>query len=666
MHSTPPCAVLAPAEAVSSVPRIRILPDEVKSRIAAGEVVERPASALKELVENALDAGAKSIHARLEGGGLEGLRVHDDGSGMTREDLELSVRRHATSKLNSADDLQALSTLGFRGEALPSIGSVSKLTLTSRSRNGGDDQAWKLTVDGGRALAAQPAAGDVGTTVEVRELFYNLPARRKFMKGAGSEASACADVFLRLALTRPDVTFNLHQGRHEILACPAWHGAGVGSDAEAAAPPFEAYAFRAMQALGREASSDLAPVVVLGSGKTNAPPRSPGAAPASEYRLFGLLSPPDRSRSNRSSIYLTVNGRPVKDRTLTTALLEAYRHLLPPRRFPAAVLFLECPGHDVDINVHPSKAEVRFRIPGLIFSLLHHAVREAFSLSSAAPGWSPPPTSQAAPQAQRPYSASQEPSVVQARFVFQPAEPAATIAPPAPCAAEAPAPFGHGTIPVPQRPQPPSTHPSVFRPLQSCIDYRVLGQARGMYLVVEDALGVKLIDQHALHERILFDALVERAQTARADAQGLLVPETLELTPVQAAAFAAEETRAALLDLGFAVDEFGPRALVVSAVPTCLKNSRASNFVKDILDAYAGDAGGSTRRVSRAVLREKAAYICSCKGAIKAGEVLNLPQMEALMVEFHSKVGQRHFTCPHGRPLAVELSWTEIERRVGR
>jgi len=411
--------------------------------------------------------------------------------------------------------------------------------------------------------------------------------------------------------------------------------------------------------LGREACGDLLPIAVRGPGDVNAPARALGAAPASEYRLFGLLSPPDRSRSNRSCIYLTVNGRPVKDRTLTTALLEAYRHLLPPRRFPAAVLFLECPGLDVDINVHPAKAEVRFRIPGLIFSLFHHAIREAFSTGCAAPGWAPTPRQLDEFQAPSPSARPQASQSAQARFAFPPA--ASPSAPPAFLAAEAPAPFGPGlTRPAPSEKQ------SAIRNPQSAIDYRVLGQARGMYLVVEDEHGVKLIDQHALHERILFEDLLARAQTGRADAQGLLVPETLELTPVQAAAFAAEETRAALEDLGFAVAEFGPRALAVSAVPACLKSARAASFVKDILEACAGDAAGATRRVSRAALREKAAYICSCKGAIKAGECLSLPQMEALMAEYHAKVGQRRFTCPHGRPLAVELSWAELERRVGR
>lgn len=689
----------------ASEPRIRVLPDDVKSRIAAGEVVERPASIVKELVENALDAGARAIHVTLESGGCELVRVSDDGHGMTPADLALCVERHATSKLRSADDLYALETHGFRGEALPSIGSVSRMTVTTRARQvtsaseSEADAAWELTVDGGRAGSPAPAARSFGTTVEVRDLFFNLPARKKFLKTPGAEAAACADTVLRLALLRPDVAFTLVQGRQELLDCSACQ-----AEAPGAPLPLDAYLRRAAEALGRDAARDLVPLRAEGPGASGPDPTVRG------YRLFGLVTPPARSRVNRSHIYLAVNGRAVKDRTLTTALLEAFRHLLPPKRYPAAVLYLECPGPDVDVNVHPTKAEVRFRIPGLIFALFHHAVRDAFS----GQGWRPAPAQAAAsvpedrtatlsyeplsplpstasastwttepatpPDAPAPFDLWQGPRPGAANVrdgtsrPFAPFESAAD-ADSAATAAEAPAAFGRPAAappPVFDRteglPEPGSAAPRVAVP-PAPIPFRIVGQAAGMYILAEDESGLKIFDQHALHERILFEELLARARSGRSDRQGLLIPETLDLTPAQAAAFGSDEARAVLDELGFAAEPFGPRSVAVSAVPTCLRHAQAAAFVREILEAL---AAVSDERIAgrtlpgREALREKAAYVCSCKGAIKAGERLTIEQMQALLNEYHARVGMLSYTCPHGRPLAVELTWDELERKVGR
>lgn len=670
-----------PVSAAPPPARIRVLPDAVKSRIAAGEVIERPASVVKELVENALDAGAKSIHVTLENGGRNLIRVADDGQGMTRADLELSVQRHATSKLRSADDLHILATHGFRGEALPSIGSVSRLALISRARpfvrRAEPDEAWKLEVTGGVQAPAIPAAADFGTTLEVRDLFYNLPARLKFLKSPGAEAAACADTVLRLALLRPDVAFTLLQGRQEILNCPAWPGA-----AGSGPLPLEAYLHRAAAALGTNATREFVPLHAAGPV---APEPESATGPYRQYRLLGLVTPPAHTRSDRSHVYLAVNGRAVKDRTLTTALLEAFRHLLPPRRFPAAVLFLECPGPDVDVNVHPTKAEVRFRVPGLIFSLFHHAVREAFASSSAQPEL-PAPERAVSPEApQLPFAAAEPAAPAQAPAfdLWQGTRPGPALA------AEAPAPFGRPipaaeplpaaaarTQPVPEpapaRAAPPQSTPAV-PPVRSqppaAAPFRIVGQAAGMYILAEDETGLKIFDQHALHERILFEELLARARSGSAASQGLLIPETLELSPAQAAAFGSGEARAVLEELGFAAEPFGPRAIAVSAVPACLKSAQAPGFVREILEALAAvaDERASGRKLpNRETLREKAAYVCSCKGAIKAGERLTPEQMSALLHEYHARVGMRGYTCPHGRPLAVELTWEELERRVGR
>jgi DNA mismatch repair protein MutL len=647
-------------------PTIRVLPEHVASSIAAGEVVERPASVAKELVENALDAGAAAIHIAFSGGGAESLRVTDDGRGMTRDDLALCALPHATSKLAALDDLNDLRTLGFRGEALPSIAAVSRLTITSRPRAAehGPD-AWRIAVAGGQPPRPepQPAAAPHGTTVLVEDLFFNVPARAKFLKGQGAEAAACCDALIRLALTRPDVAFTCQQGRHEVFSFLACVRASQGPSL-----PVTAYHRRAREVLGRSASEGLMEVAVEGPGD--------GLA---GYRLYGLLSPPARSRPNRSAIYLAVNGRPVKDRTLTSALLESFRHLLPPRRFPAAVLFLELPPGDVDINVHPAKAEVRFRLPGLVYALFHHAIRSTCGAPVSSGSGSGSGSSswqgqgqEAAPERRTPSPVTRHPSPAPppdlwprvageaaAAYSRPPTVPVRSNPPPLPFRTAAPA-TATATASASASAPAPAPAPAPSAP------FRILGQAAGAYIVLEDDTGLKILDQHALHERILFEALMARAEgSARADSQGLLLPEPLDLTPPQAAVLAADTAAAELLtSLGFALERFGPRSLLVSAVPAVLKTARAGALVADVLDALAAPDG--SRPPARALFREKAAYVLACKGAIKAGERLSHEQMTALVSEYRRSVGARNYTCPHGRPLAVELSWEDLERGVGR
>jgi len=708
---------------------IHILSAAVTSRIAAGEVVERPASVVKELVENALDAGASDIRVELSAGGKKRIRVSDNGRGMQRADLALCCLPHATSKLQSADELESLSTLGFRGEALPSIAAVSHFSLTTRQR--ADDSAWTIQIDGGEPEAPQPkpASGAAGTSAEVRELFYNLPARAKFLKGDAAEAAACADTLLRLALTRPDVAFTLFQERHELFALPAC----CAPQSDPAAPgltapalPVAAFQRRAREVLGRSNSAGLIELAVEGPGETSRKSRvqSPESTVArlqtpdaglsdsfTGYRLYGLVSPPAVTRPNRSQIYLTVNGRAVKDRLLTSALLESYRHLLPPKRYPAAVLFLEVPGPDVDINVHPTKAEVRFRLQGLVYALLHHAIRSACGVQGAEGGRPKAESSETSAPPRPPLGAPQiepgqttfdlwngersapncglenQPPVAAPRsYSNSPAIDAAhsVAEAPRPYVSSAPSTLSRPSTP-PFNPQPEIRNPQSARVAPSPLlpltptpppvpappaPFRVLGQAGGAYIVLEDDSGVKLIDQHALHERILFEELLARAQgRSRGDCQGLLIAETLELSPVQAALFAQDDSAAqVLLDIGFDVEPFGPRAVAVRGVPAILK-ANAAPLVKDVLDALAQSADetpGARSPATRAGLREKAAYVLSCKGAIKAGERLTVDQMSALLIEFRKKVGRGGFTCPHGRPLAVELSWEDLERGVGR
>src|SRR5579862_1311330 len=710
--------------ATSTASAIRVLPPELVARIAAGEVVERPASIVKELVENALDASASKIRVEIESGGTARVRVTDDGSGMSPADLLLSVQPHATSKLDSADQLHRLSTLGFRGEALPSIASVTRFSIVSRQVSSRDPHAWRIELEPGLTQAPQvrPSAGNTGTTVEAADLFFNLPARKKFLKGLASEASACADTFLRLALTRPDVAFSLSQGRSELLALPAVTRSrapigGTHSPHSRPALPTAAYLRRARDAFGQANSAGLLELDFTDQLHVEAPSES-------ACRLFGLLFLPKLNAPNRNQIYLTVNGRSVRDRTLTSPLLEAFRHLLPPRRFPRAALFLELPGGDVDINVHPAKSEVRFRVPGRIFALFHHAVRGACGVESQESGvrsqesevsghWSGNGAAPGAPP--------------HADLVFPPTGPLldGTVPAPVPAAfndafdvwpasrvSEAPAPFGapprgfernvprsyaspatplqsSRTLPTPRRDSVPALVEASARPALDC---RVIGQAAGSYIVVEDESGVKLIDQHALHERILFERLMaSAASSSRGDAQGLLVPETVELSAAQAALLSAssesgacrasarsgqavEQTPLALLaHLGFDCTPFGPRTLLLQAIPAILKSASPARLVSELLETLAaGDDAplSSAKPLKRASLREKTAYILSCKAAIKAGERLTVVQMEALLGSFHNTVGplsaHGSLTCPHGRPLSFNVSWYELERAVGR
>ena len=725
-------------------PLIRVLPPAVTSRIAAGEVVERPASVVKELVENALDAGAARITVDIAGGGLDLVRVSDDGRGMSPADLKLCVLEHATSKIRSADELPLLTTLGFRGEALPSIASIAHFSITTRTRQA--LSASRIEIDGGEP--AQPevkdAAGAYGTTVEARDLFYNLPARKKFLKGPGSEAAACTDTLLRLALTRPDAGFTLLQDRREVFSVAPVSPVTSGTpDAIAAAASalrhstfdIRHYVKRARELLGRSNTEQLLELDAIGTAR-EIPGESvdekiqlpPGAIDLPEipagYRVYGLISPPAITRPNRSAVYLTVNGRPVKDRTLTSALMEAYRHLLPPKRYPLAVLFFELPGADVDANVHPTKTEVRFRIPGLVYALLHHAIRRACGNESAsvyrrsesavpaqphvplgaprvddkqktfdlwpradgevdcglriadcglagdAPGKVAPlsggnvvagtvatsGTSAEAPgtvhEAAAPYSAP-------ATAKFNPPLPSLNAAARIPTAALTPS-NPQSAIRNPQSPPPKPPAP-----------FRVLGQAGGAYIVLEDDTGVKLIDQHALHERVLFEVFLKKAHsTAQGEAQGLLVPQVFDLTPVQLSVFTQDDAAQQLLShLGFSVDLFGDRAIAVRAVPALFRSASKAALVLDVLDALSetSDADPSlTRAKHRYSFREKAAYMLACKGALKAGERLTIEQMTALVEDYRRCAGPHGFTCPHGRPVALELGWDELEKAVGR
>ena len=595
------------------MPTIRRLPETLVNRIAAGEVVERPASALKELVENALDASAANIVVRLAGGGLDGIEVSDDGCGMSRDDIELALERHATSKLPD-EHIELVATLGFRGEALPSIGSVARLTNENRGRNSGE--GWRRVVDHGALASEGPAALPPGTRVRVEDLFGKVPARRKFLRSARSEYAACLDVVRRLAMSRPDVGFVLeHDGRRTI-----------------AVQPGEALASRVAQLVARELADDGV-AIELERGQA---------------RLIGVAGLPTFNRGVADHQYLFVNGRPVKDRLLVGAVRGAYADMLARDRHAVLALFLEVPPEEVDVNVHPAKTEVRFRDPafirGFIVSGLRHALDSEGRRSAQAPAAPAMGNWQAEPIARVPAAPSSLPSlfaqgggVRDAGQVWRGYE-AAILAPP-----EARA------EPAEQAPQPAVSHP--------------LGVARGQvaqtYIVAEAEDGLVIVDQHAAHERLVLERLkAAGAQGQAAASQALLIPEVVEMDEPDCDRL--ETAGPALADYGLALERFGPSAMLVRAVPAVLARGDVQALVRDVADDLAQNGAAL-------LLGERIDHVLAtmaCHGSVRAGRTLSVAEMNALLREM--EVTPRSGQCNHGRPTWVKLAHGDIEKLFGR
>ena len=599
-----------------SPPAIRALDEGAINRIAAGEVVERPASAVKELVENALDAGARRIEVAYADGGRRLIRVSDDGHGIPAGELPLALARHATSKIDGSD-LTRIASFGFRGEALASLGAVARLRLTSRAQ--GAAEAAAIEAEGGRLSAVRPAALGAGTVVEVRDLFFATPARLKFLRGDRAEALAIADTLRRLALAAPATGFLLRDvtdggaGR-VVLRCDPEGGDEA-----------EALAARAARLLGREFVADALPLEAARDG----------------LRLHGLAGLPTAARGAAVAQFWAVNGRPVRDRMLLGALRAGYADVLARDRHPAAVLNLDCDPVRVDVNVHPAKAEVRFRDPGLVRGLvvgaLRHALAEAghrsgtwhsgFALGAMRPGGTGlPPVRPSAPAL---------------------AEAAGAQAP-MPGLAEAPAPW----------PPAPAAEPS---PPPAVAD-RPLGTARAQlfatYIVAETPRGMILVDAHAAHERLVYEAMKAQAAAAGIPAQALLVPEIVTLPQDEAERLLTHAD--ALARLGLALEPFGPGAVAVRATPAPLGPVDAAALVADIADEIAegGTAEGLGARLD-AVLGRMA-----CHGSVRAGRTLRPDEMDALLrrMEATPRSGQ----CIHGRPTWVELDRAALERLFGR
>ena len=600
--------------------QIRRLPVDLANQIAAGEVVERPASVVKELVENALDAGSTRVKVELEQGGVALVRVSDDGGGMPPEDAALALERHATSKIERKEDLFALHTFGFRGEALPSIASVSRLKLLTRAQ--GAAEGTEVTVEGGARPTVRPSGAAVGTSVEVRELFFNVPARRKFLKSTGTEAAHVSEAMLLAALSRPDVSFFLvRDGR----AAREWLRVATRRE-------------RAAQAIDGERLE-----VCLGE-------RGP-------LRIEAHLAAPERARAGTVGLHLLVNGRPVRDRPLSRAVAQAYGSVLESGRYPVGVVYLDLPPDLVDVNVHPQKAEVRFADGRALFDAvmreLHEGLARAFNLPAlgAARAWgsvprppvsssSEPPPSRFVPATPDPWDLgppSSDPNVVQDTLAER--TTLTSIADTAAAAGK------------------PVDGPVLFEGAGFYASLEFLAQVRATFLVCAGSDGLYVIDQHAAAERVTFHRLRQAFLSRSMATQRLLIPDVVELLPAEVAAL--EDHGDEVAALGVELRAVGPSAVAVHAVPTLLMRARPERIVRDLvaeLDHAAKRPFGDAADLVLATM--------ACHGSIRAGDSLSREEAVALLRALDPIDFAGH--CPHGRPVVTRIGYDELERRVGR
>ena len=604
---------------------IRLLPPTLVNQIAAGEVIERPASAIKELVENAIDAGASRIDVVLAEGGQSLIAVTDDGAGMTPDEIALAVERHATSKLPD-DDLVRIGFLGFRGEALPSIGSVARLTITSRPK--GADTAWALSVEGGVKGVAAPAAHSFGTRVEVRDLFFATPARLKFLKAARTELNHAAEVIERLAMAHPDIAFSLSDGGRKVLDLAAKRG-----------EPDAARLARLAQVIGREFEANALALDAERDG----------------VRLAGWAGLPTYNRATAAAQFLFVNGRPIKDRLVIGAVRGAYQDVLARDRHPVVALFIELDPEQVDVNVHPAKAEVRFRDAGLVRGLIVGAIRHAL----AAAGHRASTTLTADAIGALGGGGPRPAFALPGRLPYPSARPSPWRIE---TAAQAQAPLGLAEA-LPGLSLPPAAPPGGdAMPAETDAVAYPLGAARAQlhdtYIVAQTETGLVIVDQHAAHERLVLERLRDALAEGGIRRQGLLLPEVVDLG--EAASARLVERAEDLVALGLVLEAFGPGAVVVREVPALLGDADVQGLVRDLADELA-EWGASTALEDR--LLDVAATM-ACHGSVRAGRRLNLAEMNALLRQMEATPlsGQ----CNHGRPTHVTLSLADIEKLFGR
>ncbi len=692
--------------------RIRILPDQVANQIAAGEVVDRPASVVKELLENALDAGAARIRVEVEGGGRKLIRVADDGQGMSRDDALLAFERHATSKLRTADDLLSIATLGFRGEALPSIASVARVTLETAT--GEEAAGTRIDIAGGKIHRVEDAALPRGTTIAVSDLFFNTPARRKFLRAESTELAHVTALVTHYALAHPEKHFELVSASHTIVS----------------APPVTRTAERIYQIFGKETLGQLlplaaeAPLAHVGlpepppwKKNPDDPPRQPGT-----LRLSGFYSKPELQKLNRNSIYIFVNKRLIRDRLLLHAITEAYRNVIPPTSFPVVLLFLEMPPEEVDVNVHPAKTEVRFRQQSLVHDFVRDSLRTALikarpaasflaaldSQPSASPSLMPPaispipgPPGDAAPtlppdsdpeafaggaagaESFQLTPAALTPVPGKLPFTSQSAtegqrigarnfdreawgEAAKALFPQSLVpGAESCSPSLNGTTGYGENPEAAAAGVEAEQAASSLNrlgSLKPLGQLRESFILAAGDDGLWIIDQHVAHERVLFEKILRDRQVEQVQRQRLLMPMLVELKPEQMVVFAriAEE----LETNGFEVEPFGPQTLAVKAAPVGLEGAELERTLSEVIEQSAADPDEPTQNESLSRLRSRIAASIACHSAIKVNTALDQKRIEWLLLELAKT--DHPTSCPHGRPIALLYSWKEILRAFHR
>jgi DNA mismatch repair protein MutL len=666
--------------------RIRILPEAVANRIAAGEVVERPASVVKELLENALDAGAKTIRVEVEAGGKRMIRVIDDGHGMSHDDALLAFERHATSKLRSADDLLSIPTLGFRGEALPTIAAVSRLLLESRAEE--DAEGTRVEFAGGKLVSVKPAGLPAGTTVSVADLFYSVPARRKFLKSDTTELGHIASLVTHYALANPGRQFVLTTPTQQIVDCS----------------PVERLAERVYQLFGKQSFDELIEIPVVSAAFRAAitEPELEQSEEKARLTVYGFTSRPEVQRPNRNGIYIFVNRRLVRDRLILHAIHEAYRNILPSNVFPATLLFLEMPYDEVDVNVHPAKIEVRFRRSQFVHDFTRDAIRQALMSArpiasfAAAASAASSQNATAASLSSAPSMDPTAPSIVpraiipameeiglgsgvgsdggfdltaaplqpiEQRFAF-PAGPESSI--------ESGAAFGlpaqAGAPGLATEPPTPNwaanfaagngSAPATLPHPDQIADLKPLGQVSSSFIVAVNGEGLWLVDQHVAHERVLFEQHLEARRTGKVESQRMLMPMILELSPRQLVIY--EKIAEELSANGFEVEPMGPRSVAIQATPAGVASNDAEKLLTEILDGIERENAA----ISIETLQAKIAASTACHAAIKVNMPLDQTKMEWLLAALAKT--DCPMSCPHGRPVVLRYSVKEIEKAFHR
>jgi DNA mismatch repair protein MutL len=653
--------------------RIRVLPDQVANKIAAGEVVERPASVVKELLENSLDAGARDLRVEVESGGRRLMRIADDGCGMLRDDALLAFERHATSKLRDVKDLLSIATLGFRGEALPSIASVSRLLLETRSAD--ESTGTSIEIAGGKLLRCDEAGLAGGTRITVRDLFFNVPARKKFLRSEQTELAHIASLVTHYSLAHPGKSFRLANGRDELLS--------VTPASDLRERVFQVFGGRAIDEsidLGvTERELRLPPPYVPPSEAIAEFQREPDEPEVKLFRLRGFASRPQVQKSNRNSIYIFVNGRLIRDRLLLHALSAAYYNLMPGGSFPFALLFLECDYGEVDVNVHPSKTEVRFRHSSFVHDFVRDAVRERLMESRPAPVFAPAAAPQ--PAARLPYSEftqMMENQAFEAPGMDVPPAPEAASDLPSFTLRAQPGPeprfdFGAGAIEIPAHApvaapklRVPDTHtgfPAESLPespgsLAELGDLRPLGQIHDSFIVASGRDGLWIVDQHVAHERVLFEKVLRERAAGEVESQRLLMPMVVQLTAAQQIEYAriARELHAT----GFETEPFGNRTVAIRAAPAGVNSADLEKLLFEILE----NAEPEMRGVSLEEIRRGIAASIACRAAIKINTPLDRGKMEWLLEALNRT--EFPMSCPHGRPIALRYSMREILKAFHR